>query len=648
MSFMSPASIRTQFLRGKTPGAIEFASLLNQLSEPALVLDLTRRVIAFANSALVNLTAYTYQELGNLKFSDLVLEDGLTRVEPGDERTVSLKCNNRPYIQAALKAAALDPNGQWMLVTFVPDYARLFSNWQEMVIHAMPKINELYNAGSLEEALPRAVEIVQSLFFLNFVAIYRAESDPPRLRREVMHEAAPFFPEYLPSTDLMRLSTPEMWMPGKRASAELHRVARGSNLSFLASVPLGQNGAWFGLLVIGDHVGQPHKLILEIMEIIASTIGSLMQHFILVTNLRSAGNRSEYDLAVHQVIAENVQEGILFLDTDLCIIEINPIGEEILGYTRQEVIGQPAENIMIGSPRLQPALEEARQGNPVLSIGEDTQLHRRNGQAFPARVQILPVVKDGRTFSLLVFLVDDSEHEQIKTRTQQLQQRAFLGELMGVFSHEVGNPLNNLALQLQVLAASIPENENNQELINRMLGDISRLKNLMDSILASAKPMEPRFEEMDFSVFLKRLLDRWRPRLARDHVELFYKAPEKIPQIRGDPRTLDQVFTNLISNAVDAMGKNGGMLSVGVEVIEDRNSHRPLLDVTVADNGPGIPDENRERIFEPFVTTKSRGTGLGLAITKRIMIAHHGNIQVQSFPGGTVFHLYFPTIREGD
>ena len=191
MSFMAPASLRSQFLRGKTPGAAEFAALLNQLPEAALVLDRTRHSIIFANSALVNLTAFTFQELGNLRFSDLVLEDGVDPVEAGDERTVSIKCNNRPYISTTLQAAALDPNGQWLLVSFVPEYARLVSHWQEMVIHAMPRINALYNAANLEEALAEAIEIVQGLFFSNYVGIYRAASDPSRLKREVRHEANP-------------------------------------------------------------------------------------------------------------------------------------------------------------------------------------------------------------------------------------------------------------------------------------------------------------------------------------------------------------------------------------------------------------------------------------------------------------------------
>jgi two-component system, NtrC family, sensor histidine kinase AtoS len=112
----------------------------------------------------------------------------------------------------------------------------------------------------------------------------------------------------------------------------------------------------------------------------------------------------------------------------------------------------------------------------------------------------------------------------------------------------------------------------------------------------------------------------------------------------GDARSLEQVFTNLISNAVEAMSKNGGTLAIRIAA-SDLIANRPQVEITVSDSGPGIPEEIRERLFEPFVTTKTRGNGLGLAITKRIVTAHQGTIQVNSFPGGTVFHVYLPAVN---
>jgi signal transduction histidine kinase len=109
------------------------------------------------------------------------------------------------------------------------------------------------------------------------------------------------------------------------------------------------------------------------------------------------------------------------------------------------------------------------------------------------------------------------------------------------------------------------------------------------------------------------------------------------PNLWGDSRTLEQAFTNLISNAIEAMGANGGTLAIN---IAPDNSIKgvPQVEINVSDSGPGVPNEIKEHLFEPFVTLNKRGgTGLGLAITKQIITAQHGSIELNSYPGVTIF-----------
>jgi two-component system, NtrC family, sensor histidine kinase AtoS len=331
------------------------------------------------------------------------------------------------------------------------------------------------------------------------------------------------------------------------------------------------------------------------------------------------------------------------LDPNLRVVRMNPPAELMLGYTEWEVYGQPVENVLIGPDELVSALEAACRGIPMHDIGNVT-LHRRNGQSFPVQIQTIPVHKDGELLGVLVSAMDVSENEQIRVRTQQLEHRAVLGELTAIFAHEVRNPINNVSTGLQLMASRLMETDPNQELINRMQGDCARLNHLMESVLSFSRPIEHKFETVDLAVLLQRILDRWRPRFAKVNVKPFFQADEKTPPVTGDPRTLEQVFTNLFSNAVEAMSKTGGILAVKITP-NDTIANRPQVEVSVSDNGPGIPDEIRDRIFEPFVTTNSKGTGLGLAITKRIVTEHQGNISVNSFPGGTVFHVYLPAFN---
>jgi signal transduction histidine kinase len=250
-------------------------------------------------------------------------------------------------------------------------------------------------------------------------------------------------------------------------------------------------------------------------------------------------------------------------------------------------------------------------------------------------------MKDDFLQAIVVFFSDVSESEQIRIRTQQLEHRAFLGEFTAVFAHEVRNPINNISTGLQLLTTKLTNEDPNQEIISRMQADCTRLTQLMESVLSFSRPIETKFEPFNIGLLLQRILDRWRPRLSKVNVTALLQVEENLSLVDGDPRSIEQVFTNLISNAVDAMSSDGGTLAV--KIIQSLSAaSRQQIEVTVSDNGPGIPDEIRERIFEPFVSTKAKGTGLGLAITKRIITAHKGSITVNSFPGGTIFRVVIP------
>ncbi|MGB9899041.1 two-component system sensor histidine kinase NtrB, partial [Thermanaerothrix sp.] len=388
----------------------------------------------------------------------------------------------------------------------------------------------------------------------------------------------------------------------------------------------------------------PPPYLLEITTLFAGYIDVLIQHFLLSESLSIEKSIYQRQELIRSTIVENSHEGILVLDTALLVEDINSTAEIMFGYTRNEVIGYAVENILISPDRVIPALISASHGKSFPSLPGIT-LHRRNGQSFPADLKILPVERDGKVQAVVVLINDISENEQIRAQTRQLEQRAFLGEFMGVFAHEVLNPLNGISTGLQLLATRLGEDSPHRDLIARMEADCNRLAHQMEALKSLSKPYEPKQEPVNIGEVVSRLVERWRPRMARLKIMPIVQVDDNVPKVLGDWRALEQVFMNLISNAMDAMSQEGGVLSIRVK----RNyseTLRPQVEITVTDNGPGIPEEIRDRIFQPFVTTKPHGTGLGLPITKRIITAHHGTIKVSSFPGGTVFHVYLPAIPE--
>jgi signal transduction histidine kinase len=152
---------------------------------------------------------------------------------------------------------------------------------------------------------------------------------------------------------------------------------------------------------------------------------------------------------------------------------------------------------------------------------------------------------------------------------------------------------------------------------------------------------------LDMAEFLERIINRWRPHMSRYKVNHHIQAPKTLPPVYGDRRALEQVLTNLISNAIHVMQENGGTLAFKLSELEQPGQRR-MVQLDISDTGPGIPEEIRDRIFDPFFTTNPNGTGLGLSISKQIITAHKGTINLTTFPGGTIFHVRLPAHNKDD
>ncbi len=646
MTVTSTAYPRNFSWRSKSPGLLEFGTLLNVLPAAALVVDRGRGVVTQSNCAMLELTAFSASELINAPITSLFPDALVNNYNEGDEVNLLLNRHNRSPLPVVVQARVLDSSGQWLLLQCFPaaDYRVDQKGVQERTLLMVQNLGSLTNLPDFTTALQTVMETARSVLGTDLICIYQAESTQPVMRKIATLEGEPFFPETMPSSDAVRLANPLIWLPGKRVQTELHRRGRIANLTYIGTAPLGEKGALLGLLVVGDTQRQPQTDLETYLTILAGYLSSALQHFALVENLRQRVQEMNNGSARLFAALENIKVGCLILDDSLRVRFINPEAEIMLGYSEREVRQQPVENVLIGPERLPAALEAARNGISTTNLGE-ARVHHRRGQSFPAHIQTLSVSQKDQPPAVVVLVTDISEHEQTRIQSQVMEHKALLGEFTAVFAHEVRNPINNISMGLQVLATELQDDDSNQDLINRLQNDCTRLNHLMESVLAFSRPMEPKFEPVDLNMLLRRILDRWLARTSRLNISQFYQPNEKAPRILGDPRSLEQVFINLISNAVEAMSKTGGTLAVKIS-LGDVVGNRQHVVVDISDNGPGIPDDIRERLFEPFVTNSPRGTGLGLAITKRIVMVHKGSISVDSFPGGTVFSVSLPAVTE--
>lgn len=204
------------------------------------------------------------------------------------------------------------------------------------------------------------------------------------------------------------------------------------------------------------------------------------------------------------------------------------------------------------------------------------------------------------------------------------------------FSHEVRNPVTLINSFLQLMVQDHPEIAT-YNYYNKIEENMTILRGLLDELTDYNHASNLCEEDMNLYLFLLKFTDSAKEILAEDHIDLVLKKESAIPRIKLDPVKINQLFSNLIRNAAEAIHPHHGRITISL-FCDGCN-----VDVKVTDNGQGITQEQMDTIFHPFVTYKKDGTGLGLAICDEIMKAHNGSISVISVPKeGTEFTLHFP------
>jgi len=491
-------------------------------------------------------------------------------------------------------------------------------------------------ADRAAEGLPEALELARTLLGASALGLYRVSPSAPDY---LLHGSLPeAFPTSLPASSIKSLDRPTRWTLGQRPEHVLHKSARAAGFAALHAAPVGAPTAWIGALVAAwRDSASVDEDVATVMELVAG----LCDAAIRIGVQRAALADLEKNVSALETELEGqfaaAGEGMLNLDAALRILRANPAAGLLLGYPQRELEGLDTREVLVGPEDVSATLLEA--------LGHDRQaerarltLHRRDGTPFAVNLRAVPV-QQGPT-RLLVLFSDQSERKAIEDRTEILAQRALLGEVTAIFAHEVRNPINNISTGVQLVASRLGKDHPLAESLERVRKECLRLDQLMGDVLFFARPLELKIEPLDLADLTQRLLGRWEPRLRQANVTTHTAYDPATPVAAADPRTLEQVIVNLISNAMQAMA-GGGTLSVTLAPCQTQQG--AMVELKVADTGPGIPAEIQERIFEPFFTTKKDGTGLGLAISRRILMAHKGSIRVQSFPdAGTVFTIQVP------
>lgn len=344
----------------------------------------------------------------------------------------------------------------------------------------------------------------------------------------------------------------------------------------------------------------------------------------------------ERELFLH--ILDALDTGLLALDEDRCIVALNDTLARGWGVDRAEIEGQPLGEVFRSEVERWYLPERGGRGGTREirgSVADREVLMRYSVRALGDTGGVLIRVED---------LVDADSEEEVFRNTERL---ISLGELSARVAHEIRNPLTGVRTTVQFVTSKMRAGDSRRDDLNDVLKELDRIEQIITDLLLFARPQAARPVPTDVREVLDKVLDNLDMRCKEASVEVARDYDEELPNVLIDPDMAQQVFLNLGINALQAM-PDGGVLSIKTGLRRTR-SKKSYVDVVVADSGPGIPDEVKEKMFDPFFTTRSMGTGLGLSISLQIAREHGGNLTARnSAQGGAVFKFSLPALVAPD
>ncbi len=341
-----------------------------------------------------------------------------------------------------------------------------------------------------------------------------------------------------------------------------------------------------------------------------------------------------------QSILRSITSGVLTIGPDGSVMTSNPAAERMLGLSEYEMVPQHIRTLFRDDGGLTLDIERVLSGRLPLTLREVSLVTRANRtmqvQASCSRMRAV----GGRILGAVLTIEDISE---VKSLTEQLirsDRLAAMGELTAGVAHEVRNPLGVIRASVQLLEDAKCDEGRMLEATGVIKQEIDRLDKVVKALLDFGRPSRPTLLAIPVEGVLNDVVLFTKRFAKQAEVSINLNFPDDLSPVLGDPDQLKQVFLNLVTNAVQAMEKQGGHIEVNA--VNDGD----FVEVRVMDDGPGIPSRDLGKVFDPFHSTRDEGTGLGLTIVHRIIEEHDGHIEVESDPDGTAFTVSLPIAIE--
>jgi two-component system nitrogen regulation sensor histidine kinase GlnL len=345
---------------------------------------------------------------------------------------------------------------------------------------------------------------------------------------------------------------------------------------------------------------------------------------------------------LYKHILENLTVSVLMFDADLRLRYINPAGEMLFEVSAKRLTGMSARELLPTDSELLGILTTGLQeGQPYTQHGMQIMLpgHR----ILTLDCTITPLRRDvpKEHSGVLVELQHIDRQIRISREEQQINQQQTIRTLVRGLAHEIKNPLGGLRGAAQLLERELPD-EALKEYTHIIIGEADRLRNLVNRMLGpNALPQKELINIHQVLEHVRQLMQAE----IRGDITFVTDYDPSIPEMQADRDQLIQAVLNVVANAVQAIGAKGEII-LRTRTLRQftigQVRHKLVCQVSIIDNGPGIPPDMMESIFYPMVTGRADGTGLGLSIAQSLIHQHGGLIQCESRPGRTSFNLLLP------
>jgi two-component system, NtrC family, sensor histidine kinase AtoS len=367
----------------------------------------------------------------------------------------------------------------------------------------------------------------------------------------------------------------------------------------------------------------------------------------MTTSLKEQCLRLESAQKRYRMLFESAGDAIFILEAEGDdagrIISANLAAAEMHGYSVEELLELKIQDLDTpeSAEDVPTRLQRMLKGEWINIIVDH---RRKDGSVFPVEASAGMFDVDDHKY-ILAFDRDITERVKTEEALQRTKQMAMVGQTAAGLAHEIKNPLAGIKVSMEVLASELEIPQEDREVFLRIVGEINRIEKLLKNMLNYARPPEPQFDETDLNQLVEHAIKNAQyslksPAYASQQGKLirFNKELEAdLPLIMADSAQLQQVFLNLLLNAVEAIPENG-TIAVTTGVDEHRHAR-----ICITDSGRGIDEKYLDEIFNPFFTTKSKGSGLGLAISKRLIEQHQGSLAALNNPaGGATFIIRLP------